>query len=226
MPGVRAELELVDPPDCPIATLSEGGPEVTDVRWTDAGDDVVHEQFRTDGSADVGGDVDGEAIDPLFADGERTVYGLERENADCACAAVESTGVPVESVRARDGSLLLTVHLPGVDRLQEVVAAVRERTEVRVRRLSHGGDDTAADPSDLVPVDRNVLTDRQREVLETAHRMGYFEHPRESNATEVAEALDVCPSTLIEHLTTAQGKLFDELLARRRGDAVESATSG
>jgi len=223
MPGVRAELELVDPPGCPVAALSrERGTDVTDVRWTETGDGTVHEQFRTNESPDdarADGGTGGAVAEPLFADGDRTVYRMERENAECACAAVEATGTPVESVRARDGSLLMTVYLPDVDRLQEVVAAVREQTEVRVRRLAHGNDDAAADPSDLVPVDRNILTDRQREVLETAHELGYFEHPRESNATEVAEALDVCPSTLIEHLTTAQGKLFDELLSERRSAA-------
>ncbi|MEF8887534.1 MAG: helix-turn-helix domain-containing protein, partial [Haloarculaceae archaeon] len=54
--------------------------------------------------------------------------------------------------------------------------------------------------------------DRQREVVETAYEMGYFEYPRESNATEVATALDIQPSTFTEHLTAAQGKLLGELV--------------
>ena len=44
--------------------------------------------------------------------------------------------------------------------------------------------------------------------------MGYFEYPRESNASEVAAALDIEPSTFTQHLNAAQTKLLDELLRR------------
>lgn len=64
----------------------------------------------------------------------------------------------------------------------------------------------------IVRVDRGKLTDRQLEVLETAHEMGYYRYPRGSNATEVAEALDICPSTLAEHLAAAQTKLLADVL--------------
>jgi hypothetical protein len=71
----------------------------------------------------------------------------------------------------------------------------------------------AADSADPTLVDRERLTDRQREVLETAYRMGYFEYPRSANATEVAEELGIGLSTLAEHLAAAQEKLLAELLA-------------
>jgi predicted DNA binding protein len=66
--------------------------------------------------------------------------------------------------------------------------------------------------SDLVFVDRSVLTERQREVLETAHEMGYFEHPKGANAGEVADELDISTSTFSEHLAASQRKLMDALL--------------
>ncbi|PSQ41211.1 helix-turn-helix domain-containing protein, partial [Halobacteriales archaeon SW_12_71_31] len=84
-----------------------------------------------------------------------------------------------------------------------------------VRYLVHAGVDGEGDDGDRTLVDRDALTDRQREVLRTAYEMGYFEYPRESNATEVAAALDISPSTLAEHLAAAQGKLLDELLTAR-----------
>jgi predicted DNA binding protein len=219
MVGVRAELEVADPPNCPVATLSTAaeGSEMTDVTWADAGDgDEVDEQFTAtvDGDGPAGGvagvDVD---VEPLFETSEGTVYETTRPADDCVCAAVEALGVPVDDVQVRDGTLFVTLYLPDVETLREVVATVRERAEVRVTRLIHADGD--GDASDAVPVDRSVLTDRQREVLETAYDLGYFEHPRESNATEVADALDVCPSTLVEHLSIAQGKLLTELLADR-----------
>jgi predicted DNA binding protein len=87
----------------------------------------------------------------------------------------------------------------------------RRWADVSVRRLLRSDDGSSG--SDLVLVDRSELTDRQREVLETAHEMGYFEHPKRANGTEVAAALDLHPSTVAEHLAAAQGKLLDSILA-------------
>ncbi|ELZ77465.1 bacterio-opsin activator-like protein [Haloferax volcanii JCM 10717] len=81
---------------------------------------------------------------------------------------------------------------------------------VSLRRLTQSEPDSAT--GSLVFVDRDELTARQREVLETAHEMGYFEHPREANATEVAAALDINRSTFTEHLSAAQSKLLDTIL--------------
>ena len=62
-------------------------------------------------------------------------------------------------------------------------------------------------------VDRGRLTDRQREVLQTAYDMGYFDHPKRANASEVAAALDISPSTFTEHLAVAQQKILEAILA-------------
>lgn len=76
-----------------------------------------------------------------------------------------------------------------------------------------GIEEVKADESEtVVRVDRGKLTDRQLEVLETAHELGYYQYPRGSNATEVAEVLDICPSTLAEHLAAAQTKLLADVL--------------
>ena len=224
MSGVRAELEVPAPRGCPVARLSaDADADLRDVTWTREGGDA-HEQFRA--GADLDGAVVRDGGDPhdpdgtgterrverLFERADGTVYRMRRDGDDCVCTAVESLGVPVHEVRARDGGLLLTVYLAAVEELREVVDRIRDGFgDVRVRRLAHA--DGEGDPTDVVPVDRSVLTDRQAEVLRTAHEMGYFEHPRESNATEVAEALGVCPSTVVEHLSTAQGKLLEETLA-------------
>lgn len=51
------------------------------------------------------------------------------------------------------------------------------------------------------------LTDRQREVLETAYRGGFFESPRVRNGEELAETLDIAPSTFSYHLREAERRL-------------------
>jgi hypothetical protein len=236
MTGVRAEVEVSDPGSCPVASVSEStGGSVGSVSWT-AGDDAVTEEFavETDGdplSVGDGGDAgadshaggersgqaspdgeDGPAVERVFDYGSETVYQFDRENGDCVCEVVESVDCPIADVRADDGSLFLTLHLDEMADLRTLVSTLREQFGgVGVRYLAQTGAETA-EGSDLVPVDRGRLTDRQAEVLETAFEMGYFEYPRDSNATEVADALDIRPSTFTEHLSAAQSKLLDDLL--------------
>ena len=56
------------------------------------------------------------------------------------------------------------------------------------------------------------LTDRQREVIRTAHNMGFYEVPREVSTEEVATELELDPSTVAEHLQRAERNLLDGLL--------------
>ncbi|WP_436903516.1 histidine kinase N-terminal 7TM domain-containing protein [Halovenus halobia] len=55
------------------------------------------------------------------------------------------------------------------------------------------------------------LTDRQRESIEAAYRAGYFNWPRDSNAEEVAETLDISSATLHSHLRKAEQSILAEL---------------
>jgi hypothetical protein len=107
--------------------------------------------------------------------------------------------------------VVLSFVVSDLDALRDIVADLRDTFEdVSLRRLTRSGHQDGE--TDLVFVDRTALTDRQREILETAHRMGYFEHPRGANATEVSAALDINRSTFAEHLAAAQSKLLDAVL--------------
>lgn len=65
--------------------------------------------------------------------------------------------------------------------------------------------------SDRRPTDhRTVLTPEQREVLATAHELGYFEIPRRHSLAEVAEELDVSSQAVSERLRRGYRKLVAE----------------
>jgi hypothetical protein len=68
-----------------------------------------------------------------------------------------------------------------------------------------GGYDGPDDPLD-------ALTTRQRDVAETAWRMGYYEVPKEVSAEEIAAEMDLDPSTVTEHLQRAERNLLGRLL--------------
>ena len=212
--GVRAELAVHEPANCPLASLAaESDAPVTDVTWA-AGDDAVAEEFRVAADAVPADAAALDSLAPVVDVGDERVYRFERDpDVSCACELVESLGSPVADVRLRDGTLVLTLHVANVERLRAVVAELASAAEgVELRYLVHTGaedDPPAADPTF---VDRARLTDRQREVLRTAHAMGYFEYPRGANATAVADELGIGVSTFAEHLAAAQRGLLDDLL--------------
>ncbi|WP_232702462.1 helix-turn-helix domain-containing protein [Halobacterium wangiae] len=56
------------------------------------------------------------------------------------------------------------------------------------------------------------LTDRQREVVETATELGYYEVPREATLDDVAAELDVAASTVSDHLRKAEAEVMGALM--------------
>jgi len=57
------------------------------------------------------------------------------------------------------------------------------------------------------------LTDRQQEALRIAYERGYFDIPRKASLEDVAEELDVAPSSVSERLRRAQTQLIEETMA-------------
>ncbi|MFB6093130.1 MAG: helix-turn-helix domain-containing protein [Haloquadratum sp.] len=223
MDGIRAELVVDSPSDCPAAQASAAtGTTASSIRKSVPNDprESVTEEFvldsaasadpddfdRIEGAVDLDGD-----LRAVFAYDSERVYRFERaQDRACLCARVESFDCPILDVHARDGTLHLTFHAPDIDTLRSIVARLGEENDVSVHRLLRSGD--GREDADLVLVDRSRLTDRQREVLTTAHEMGYFQYPKCANAEEVAAELGIDPSTFTEHVATAQDKLLSAIL--------------
>jgi predicted DNA binding protein len=173
------------------------------------------EWVTTSGALETVADADAdqgvpESMDRLFESSGAARYRFERAPDACVCETIETLGSPVSDVRAEDGTLVVTLHVADVEEVKEIIDQLRtEYDDVSLRLLQQTGD---SDQEDLVFVDRGSLTDRQREVLETAASMGYFEYPKGANASEVADALEISLSTFAEHLAAAQTKLLDDVL--------------
>ena len=226
--GIRVEVKVEDPPGCTVAAATEAAEAASfSVSRTvnPESPDRVTEEFAMGGdlaswdASDEAADGDtqrdepatrdpSDAVTPVFEYGDETVYRFERErDRQCPCEVVDAHDCPVFDVHTRGRDLYVTFHAPTMERLQDVVGDLRETfPSLSVQRLLRNSTDTPG--GSPVLVDRDVLTDRQREVLETAHRMGYFEHPKAVNAGEVAAALDISSSTFAEHLAAAQRKLL------------------
>lgn len=57
------------------------------------------------------------------------------------------------------------------------------------------------------------LTEKQREVLIAAYKLGYYDLPRKINSEQLAEKLNIGNSTLGEHLRKAERRLLMKVLA-------------
>lgn len=55
------------------------------------------------------------------------------------------------------------------------------------------------------------LTERQREVLDIALELGYYEAPREATHEDIARAVDISPSTVGEHLQKIEACVLGQL---------------
>ncbi|WP_380680446.1 helix-turn-helix domain-containing protein [Salinigranum sp. GCM10025319] len=212
--GIRAEVELGNPAHCTIAAVARDGLDVRSVsRCHDPDEGEVTMQFTVTTDADThpgNADVD---VEEVFAYGDTSVRRVTRDREErCLCERVERHGTPIENVRTEAESVLLTFYARDVETLRAILRDVASAfDDVSLRRIVRSGGPDAS--RDLVLVDRASLTDRQREVLETAHRMDYFARGEGANATEVAAELGINGATFAEHLAVAQAKLMDELLA-------------
>jgi DNA-binding CsgD family transcriptional regulator len=56
------------------------------------------------------------------------------------------------------------------------------------------------------------LTEKQRDVLITAYRLGYYDEPRRISSAELAKRLKIGASTLINHRRSAERHLLSEIV--------------
>lgn len=209
-PGIRATVVFSDPGVCPIAELAHETGETIDavsVTVCPGGCEECVTEFAVDAAIDPGA-----RFSRIFSDGSIQRLRLAHDaEAGCPCECLGRLGCPVARYRASEDGLSIGFYATDYEQLRDIVAAFRERfSEVDIRRFVRSTSD--GESSNRVAVDMSRLTDRQHEVLETAYRMGYFERPRETNATEVASALGVDPSTFSEHLAVAESKLLEDAL--------------
>lgn len=219
MSGIHAKVQINSPQGCPVAQASSAtGSKTSSVTKSVPADplDTVTEEFIVESEAPLDCVEAGAAeydLREVFAYGGERSYRFDRpQQRRCPCESIEQFGIPILDVYSRNGALVISFHVSDMETLRAAIAELNEAASgVSVHRLIRSKEER--DEQDLVLVDRSDLTERQREVMTTAEEMGYFEHPKEANAGEVAEALGITTSTFTEHLAAAQRKLLSTILA-------------
>ena len=126
--------------------------------------------------------------------------------------SIQESGAPIElPLTIRDGEAVIEL------------TASRDRLSEFGRQLEAFGMfytlnrvyDTSESP--------DLLTDGQQELLVTAVEMGYYDTPRESTLTEVAEAADLAKSTASVTLHRAEERVVKEFVTERLDVALDEA---
>jgi PAS domain S-box-containing protein len=106
----------------------------------------------------------------------------------------------------------VTVEVPRMSDARQAVDLVLSQYDdaqlLAKRESSTSSDSMRTMPGNIL----ETLTTRQREVIETAYRCGYFDSPRRANGQEIAEMFGFSNPTFHQHVREAEKKLFETLL--------------
>ncbi|WP_247004957.1 bacterio-opsin activator domain-containing protein [Halosolutus gelatinilyticus] len=138
---------------------------------------------------------------------------IEMRLSESGVRTLANHGATIRDVTVEDGVGACVVEVPQdapVREIAEALTAVYENTELVARRQIDRPVRTAAERRNRI-VDQ--LTERQHTTLRLAYYGGFFDWPRESTGEEIAEAMDVSPPTMHQHLRkglkTVLGEFFE-----------------
>ncbi|WP_424017239.1 PAS domain-containing protein [Halorientalis pallida] len=154
----------------------------------------------------------------LISDADGSLFEVTTAAPLVAAKLVSHGGRP-QSITADHTGMDVVVDLPTGTDVREFVEMLQEdhpSVELVARRHVERSTHTRRE---LVTTLFEALTDRQREVLETAYLAGFFEQPRETTGEELAAMLGVSQPTVNRHLRLAQQRLMEQLFSTESGDS-------
>lgn len=127
-----------------------------------------------------------------------TPEGLHREIYELHRSYPVLLDYPIEIVN-QESQAFRVVEVGREEDLRELIRETREKVDVEVEQVGS-----------YEPVARHHqgLTERQREVVETAIELGYYESPRKATYEDIAGSLDCSPSAVGQHLRRAEAKVM------------------
>ncbi|ELZ03072.1 GAF domain-containing protein [Natrialba aegyptia] len=160
--------------------------------------------------SEISGFVDASVI--ATAEG-RTLFQLQLTEPFLG-SIVESHGGTLRSIVATaDGSTRARIDVPDAVEVRNLLSGLADN-DVHASLVARRDQPADTSPS-LDPASRNAildqLTDRQREVVQTAYHGGFFEWPRHTTGEEIAASLEISPPAFHKHVRASEQKLFETL---------------
>ncbi|MFB6134408.1 MAG: helix-turn-helix domain-containing protein [Halanaeroarchaeum sp.] len=142
---------------------------------------------------------------------ERTRTVTSRVTDRCLCSRLCGDGFTPVDLAVEQGSLVIGGYVSDRETLSELTDRLEDTADRwRLRRLTATvRDDDAPDTSG--DHESIHLTEKQRETVETAVDMGYYDRPREASLGDLADRLGVTRSALSQRLNAVESKLIHDL---------------
>jgi len=126
-------------------------------------------------------------------------------------SALAERGVETTDITAAGGQVGITLEMPASADTRAVIEQLTElypSTDLLTRRERERREQTK---QELVADIEDKLTDRQRLALQKAYLGGFFDWPRNISGEDLAESMDISPSTYHQHLRAAERKVLATL---------------
>ena len=104
---------------------------------------------------------------------------------------------------------MITATLPAATETRSVVEHVREQYPSTELRSVQERDEPPRSRQAFVATLDDRLTNRQLTALRKGYLGGFFDWPRDVSGEELAESMDICPSTFHQHLRAGERKLLE-----------------
>lgn len=123
-------------------------------------------------------------------------------------------GAETTAIVAEGGQVRITLELPASAEPRSIIEQLQERYPSTDLMARHERERTEQTKQELVADIEERLTDRQQLALQKAYLGGFFDWPRSISGEDLAESMDISPSTYHQHLRAAEkkvlGSLFEE----------------
>ncbi|RQG86160.1 PAS domain S-box protein [Natrarchaeobius halalkaliphilus] len=175
-------------------------------------EEPIDEAILDDELEDMEGIVDVSIIE----NDERTLLQLVTED-PVLDSIVTAHGGTVREFVAGNGTAWATIDIPGTVDVREVVSTINRRgipATMVARREQSTDDRPTLDASSRTRL-LDLLTERQREVVQTAYHGGFFEWPRRTTGEEIAASLDISSPAFHRHVRSTEQKLLETLFDDR-----------
>ncbi|MFC7074118.1 helix-turn-helix domain-containing protein [Halovenus rubra] len=201
-PVLRAQLVIEPHPESSCAVVDTGS-EATD---------LTHrlKSGQPDESAETGSRCV-ECHTELSFDpetGRDRLYLRSAVSNHCICPVFEQHDCIPQIKTVRSGAIVVVLSLARRDVLRDVISDLRATgSTVSVDWLVEG-----SDGSSTAEIDVSTVTDKQRDAMECAWELGYYETPRRADLSAVAEQLGISASATSQRLNAAERKLVTAFL--------------
>lgn len=209
-PGSEAPLEVeleIEPHEeagCVVATHEQGVVEVTQRLKRNGGDR---------GDRGDRGDGERECQVAVTLDSSKREILTEPVGRRCVCPVFEETDCVPELETVRDGALIVSLTVPDRAELRRTIDGLRGvGARVSLRRITKFDEHGQA----TVELDASEITSKQREAIEVAVSEGYYDDPRRTDLTELANQLGISKSAVSQRLNTVEAKLVHSLVEETR----------